>query len=108
MVNEQNFIMAHCEAGFKRGANHSITIINSGILPVWNISQSQQPDRLSGTDSSGIVEVYPLLEMVGGNWQTYLSGAASHGISLVRLIADIFPLSAKIRNQTIWRGGSHQ
>ena len=43
------------------------------VAQPWEYPWSSVHSHLGGTDPQGIVEVGPLLDMVGGDWQTYLS-----------------------------------
>ena len=43
------------------------------VAQPWEYPWSSVHAHLGGTDPQGIVEVGPLLDMVGGDWQTYLS-----------------------------------
>ena len=43
------------------------------VTQPWDYPWSSVHAHLAGTDPQGIVEVGPLLELVGGDWQTYLS-----------------------------------
>ena len=43
------------------------------VTQPWNYPWSSVHAHLAGRDTQGIVEVVPLLDLVGGDWQTYLS-----------------------------------
>ena len=43
------------------------------VTQPWDYPWSSVHAHLAGTDPQGMLEVVPLLDLVGGDWQTYLS-----------------------------------